>query len=138
MNTWNDELMFKRIAARAARTFSPRFVARRAETFTRHAREIAEGLRGPSARRVREKKKKEQTEREGGKGEIIGRGKTRAGDDMHLCVNPHVSNATALPLSSLPPSHEPSFIIQRGELDERGTRVLSRVRSHRLRCEGHR
>lgn len=45
---------------------------------------------------------------------------------MHLCVNPHVSDATALLLSSLPPLYEVSFIIQRGEL-ERGTRVLSRV-----------
>jgi len=41
----NDELMFKQVAVYIA--FSPKFVACPAETFTRHAREIAEGLRSP-------------------------------------------------------------------------------------------
>lgn len=53
----NDELMFKQVAACTARAFSPKFVARLAETFTRHAREIAEGLQDPPARRDRKKKK---------------------------------------------------------------------------------
>jgi len=93
----NDELMFKRVAACTVQAFSLKFVASLAETFTRHARKIAEGLRGPSIRI----KKKKRTGREIAKEKIIGRGKTRADNDMHLCANPHMSDATALPLSSL-------------------------------------
>ena len=51
----NDELMFKRVAAYTIRAFSLKFVASLAETFTRHARKIAEGLRGPSIRRIKKK-----------------------------------------------------------------------------------
>jgi len=117
----NDELMFKQVAAYIA--FSPKFVACLAETFTRHAREIAEGLRGPLLQV--ELEKKEYTGRKQKKNNRPREDEGwPAGDDMHLFVNSHVSDATALPLSSLPPSHEALFIIQRGKLDERGTRVL--------------
>jgi len=51
----NDELMFKRVAACTIQAFSLKFVASLAETFTRHARKIAEGLRGPSIRRIKKK-----------------------------------------------------------------------------------
>jgi len=78
----NDELMFKQVAAYIA--FSPKFVACLAETFTRHARKIAEGLRGPLLQV--ELEKKEYTGRKGAKGKIIGRGKTRAGRPATTCT----------------------------------------------------